>query len=144
MNELEEHEARHLLREVRLKTNRSAGSGGQHVNKVETKVTLFFDVANTGLLDPDQKKLLYLRQKNRINKKGILILHCDTERSQLANKKKVQERFLEILKSALKRKAVRKKTKPSKSKQEERLKKKKMLSEKKQRRDFNFRDRFSH
>ncbi|MBN4051634.1 aminoacyl-tRNA hydrolase, partial [bacterium AH-315-M05] len=58
--------------EFTFKTSRSGGSGGQHVNKVETRVELNFNVHHSTLLNDEQKALILHKFKNRINKEGIL------------------------------------------------------------------------
>lgn len=121
-----------LLKEVRYRTSRSGGSGGQHVNKVSTKVILFFDVEESGVLSKEQKEIIFTKLKNRISNEGLLILHCDETRSQLKNKVIVNERFTALITKALARVKKRKKTKPTKSSVEKRIKDKKKISEKKE------------
>ena len=120
--------------ELVFRTSRSSGSGGQHVNKVETKVDLHFDVLNSSLLSEKQKRKILDKLKNRINKKGILHISSESERSQLANKKKVIARFYELLKECWKEQKKRVPTKPSRASKEKRLRKKKEQSVKKVRR----------
>jgi ribosome-associated protein len=47
-----------LLTEFTFKTSRIGGAGGQHVNKVASKVQLSFDVKNSVLLTEEEKELL--------------------------------------------------------------------------------------
>jgi ribosome-associated protein len=123
-----------ILREVSFKAVRSGGSGGQHVNKVSTKVALSFDIGASQRLTERQKTLLFQKLKNRISDDGILRLTCDTERSQLSNKILVFEKFLSLLDKALTPPKKRVPTRPSKQKREQRLQEKKERSEKKARR----------
>ena len=125
-----------ILKELKIVTSRSGGKGGQHVNKVATKVELHFDVPNSKVLTQEQKERLLFYFKNRLTNEGILILKCDSTRSQLQNKKLVIKRFQELIEKGLKRQKVRKATKPGKSAKLKRLQKKKQLSEKKQSRKF--------
>lgn len=120
-----------VLRELQFKAVRSSGAGGQHVNKVSSKVELQFDVSNSKALSHDQIELLQLKLKHRLTKTGILILSCDEARSQHQNKNLVIKRFFELLKKALYVAKKRKPTKPSKKSIEKRLKTKNKLSEKK-------------
>lgn len=117
---------------LNFKAVRSSGKGGQHVNKVSTAVELYFDVKSNPLLSDDEKQLVLDRLKNRINTDGVLIVVSQTERSQLANKKKVVERFDKLIAEALKKKPKRISTKISKAQKQKRLESKRKHSEKKQ------------
>lgn len=120
-----------LIKELSFNTSRSSGSGGQNVNKVETKVELRFNVNESALLTVDEKDRISIKLKNRISNDGFLILSSESERTQLANKKKSIELFFELLEKALYIPKKRINTKPSKSSKEKRLKSKKINSEKK-------------
>lgn len=120
-----------LLKELHFKTSRSSGPGGQHVNKVESRVELIFEVQKSSWLDGGQKEIVLLKLKNRISKDGVLRLQCDETRSQVKNKEIVVERFLLLLKNALTPEKERKPTRPGKASKEKRLKDKKKLSDKK-------------
>ncbi len=120
-----------LLKELQFKAIRSSGAGGQHVNKVSSKVELSFDLnASTGLSAKEKERLSQKLEK-RLNKEHLLILQCDEARSQHRNKQLVIDRFFELLKKALHVPKKRKPTKPSKSSVEKRLKSKKAASTKK-------------
>lgn len=114
-----------LLQELNLKAVRSSGAGGQHVNKVSTKVELAFDVFNSNALSSIEKERIRHKLGHRLTKDNILMLQADATRSQLKNKELVIKRFLELLENALKIPKKRRKTKPSKSSVEKRLRKKK-------------------
>ena len=123
-----------ILAEVTYKTDRSSGSGGQHVNKVSSKVTLIFDLAQSKVLDVDQKMLLYKNLASRLTKEQLLILKCDTHRSQHRNKELVNKRLIELLTVSLIQPKDRKNTKPTRSSVRKRLDSKKKHSEKKKNR----------
>ena len=122
---------RKFSEEFVFKASRSGGKGGQHVNKVSTKVELFFNVKNSLVLTNDEKKIILKKLKNKIDKKGLLRIVSQTERSQIMNKKKAVHRFYEIIEKSLKKKKVRKKTKPTQLSKVRRLSSKKIISEKK-------------
>jgi ribosome-associated protein len=127
-----------LTKEIKFTYSRSSGKGGQNVNKVETKVELYFDIKNSVLLNDDEKSLLNRKLANRIDSYGILHITSQTERTQLGNKKKVTERFIKIIRNALKKEKIRLSTKPTKSSKEKRIIAKKKLSEKKKVRKSDF------
>ncbi len=88
----------------------SSGPGGQNVNKVSSRVTLRFDVVGSPSLSPDQKDLVMRRLTTRIGKDGVLRVISQQTRSQVENKELAIERFTELLRGALKKVPVRKKT----------------------------------
>lgn len=114
-----------LLNELTFKATRSSGAGGQHVNKVSSRIELSFDLQNSQGLTEEEKGRLQEKLASRLTKDGILLLSCSESRSQHKNKAIVIERFLELIKENLKVKKPRKKSKPSKTAIEKRLKSKK-------------------
>jgi ribosome-associated protein len=120
-----------LLQELTFKAVRSSGSGGQHVNKVSSKVELLFNVLNSEVFTEEERERIINKLQNRITKEGILILQCQESRSQHKNKEIVINRFLELIRTSLIIPKKRKKTKTPKSVIQKRLKNKKNLSEKK-------------
>jgi ribosome-associated protein len=107
--------------EVKFTASRSSGPGGQNVNKVDTRVTLWFDVTNSKSLSPEQKRRIVSRLAPRVNKAGVLRVASQKTRSQAANRDIAVERFVELLRYALKRLPPRKETRFSKAAKERRL-----------------------
>jgi len=130
---------KHLLEsEITFKTSRSGGSGGQHVNKVSTKVELDFDVVNSKILTDEQKDIITNKLAARITVEGILQVICQTERSQLRNKIAAIAKFHELIDSCFVVIKKRKVTKVSKAVKERRLLAKKRNAEIKKLRKNDF------
>lgn len=87
--------------ELTFTTSRSGGPGGQNVNKVDTRVTLLFDVAGSPSLSEEQRALIRERLSGRINKEGVLRVVSSRHRTQFANREAAQRRFVELLQQAL-------------------------------------------
>ena len=121
-----------LLGELHIKAVRSGGPGGQHVNKVASKVQLSFDIANSQALTEEEKALLLSNLKNKLVSGTSLQLSCDSERSQHRNREQVIKNFLALIRKGLKPARKRRLTKPSKKADRKRLDEKKKLSDKKQ------------
>jgi ribosome-associated protein len=121
-----------LGNEIIFSASRSSGAGGQNVNKVNTKVTLKFDVKNSQHLNEEEKEILLKKLSARLTNEGVLILSSQEKRSQLQNKEAVVLKFEKIIAKAFEKKKARKATKPSKGAVQERIKEKKQRSEKKQ------------
>ena len=103
----------------------SGGPGGQNVNKVSSRVTLWFDVVNSPSLSPEQKDMVMLRLATRIGKNGVLRVISQQTRSQVENKELAVERFVELMRDALRQVPIRKKTRVSKGAKLRRLEEKK-------------------
>jgi len=114
--------------ELIFKVSRSSGPGGQNVNKVNTRVTLFFDVANCGNLSDWQKQRILTRLATRADKNGVLRVVSQKFRTQGANRKAAVERLQELLSDALKIRPIRKKSKVSYAAKQRRLEEKRRRS----------------
>jgi len=90
---------------------RSSGPGGQNVNKVNTRVTLHFDVAATPSLTARQKAVIRSKLATRVSRDGVLRVVASRHRTQKANRRATIERFQELLAEALRAPKPRKKTK---------------------------------
>ena len=120
---------RDILKEVIFKASRSGGAGGQHVNKVSTKVELYFSIKNSMVLSEEEKKILFEKLEQKITKEGSIQLTSQSERSQLRNKKQVIDKFEILLESAFEVEKPRKETQVPHFVKEKRLQHKKVRSE---------------
>lgn len=123
-----------ILTECTYKTSRSGGAGGQHVNKVETKVEIAWNVQNSTCITNSQRDLLLVRLAKRINNKGQLICTAQESRSQSKNKLKAQQKMKLLIQNALLEKKKRKTKDIPKGVKEKRLKVKRIKAETKQNR----------
>ncbi|MCW9037510.1 alternative ribosome rescue aminoacyl-tRNA hydrolase ArfB [Altibacter sp.] len=114
-----------LIKECDFKAVRSSGPGGQHANKTASKVEVTFNIIASEALTSIEKERLQKKLESRISSDGAIQLQCGETRSQHKNKALVIERLIALLKKHLKVAKPRKKTKPSKSAMERRLKTKK-------------------
>lgn len=138
MSEIPEISQRDFNPELFFTATRSSGPGGQHVNKVSTRIELRFDIQASHLLLDEEKSILVSKLAGRINKEGILILVSQTERSQHDNKKKVIEKFHKLIEKALIPVKKRRTTRPTLTSRIKRLETKHIHSEKKARRKPSF------
>lgn len=117
--------------EVTFATSRSGGPGGQNVNKLETRVTLRFDVAASPTLTEEQKARLRERLATRITRAGVLHVSAQKHRTQGANRDAALVRFAELVREALAEETPRKKTRMSKAAKARRVEEKRRHSERK-------------
>ena len=125
-----------LQREVSYTATTSSGAGGQHVNKVATRVQLELDVLNSNAFAKAEHDRILTVLKNRLTKDGRLQLSSQDTRSQATNKERVFKKLLDVLNKARKPKKVRKKRVVPASVKRKRLNDKKKHSEKKANRKY--------
>ena len=119
--------------EITLSFSRSGGAGGQNVNKVSSKVTLWWNLFLTRVLTERERTILLESREiqKRLDKHGNIIISEEGERSQLMNRHRAVDRLNEIVSKALIPRRKRIKTKPSRGMKERRLKEKKQIGERK-------------
>ena len=111
--------------ELRWEFTRSAGPGGQNVNRLETAVQLRFDAANSPSLPPDVRRRLLALRDHRILDSGEIAISSSRHRSQGRNREDALERLVELIRKAAIPPKKRRPTKPSKGAKEQRLQGKK-------------------
>lgn len=120
--------------EVSFTASRSSGAGGQNVNKVNTRVTLLFDLAASPSLTPTEKDRIEQRLATRVSKTGILRVTSQKHRTQAANRDAALTRFGELLRSALYEEPLRRPTRMPRAAREHRLGEKRRQGVRKQER----------
>jgi ribosome-associated protein len=120
-----------IAHELEFATSRSSGPGGQNVNKVNTKVTLRWNIINSSQLTVEEKELLQQKLASRLTTDGTLLITSQDKRSQLQNNEEALLKLENFLKQAFAKRKKRKASKPSKSSVQNRLDKKKKHSDKK-------------
>ncbi len=134
------HSLKIPIAELKFKTSRSGGPGGQNVNKLETRVEVVFDIANSQSISEPIRYRLLKTLSSQLDSSGILHVVAQETRSQWKNKQLAIERVTGILKSAL---VVRKKrvaTKPTHTAREVRIHTKKARSNTKRLRKVSMMD----
>jgi len=113
---------------------RSSGPGGQHVNKVETRVTILFDFNACEFVTAWEKRRIRSRLQSRLSHDGRLRVSCQMHRSQRRNRVIAMERLIELLQQVTTKPKKRIATKPSARAKQRRLDDKKKRSAIKQER----------
>ena len=111
--------------ELSFSASRGGGPGGQHVNKVASRVTLRFDVMHSPSLGGDQRQALLQKLSSRLTRDGVLLLSSHESRSQVANREEVVRRLAQLLREGLQRPKKRRSTRPTRGSRERRLESKK-------------------
>lgn len=114
--------------EIEISTSRSSGPGGQHVQKTDSRVTLRWSIANSKHIDEHIRDRLLRKLAFKLVGESEIVLHVNSERSQLRNREIARERLAAILLNALHVPKARRKTKPSAASKARRLGEKKRTS----------------
>lgn len=100
-------------REIEENFVRSAGPGGQNVNKLATAVQLRFDVRHSPSLPPDVRARLERLAGRRLTNEGVLIIIAQRHRTQERNRQEVRERLADLIRRAAEPPKRRHPTKPT-------------------------------
>jgi ribosome-associated protein len=115
--------------ELTFTASRSGGPGGQNVNKVNSRVTLRFDVEASRSLSTEQKRRVISRLATRVSGEGVMRVVARSSRSQAVNRDAAEERFAELLRIALAPSKLRIKTALPAAKRRSRVEEKRHHSE---------------
>jgi ribosome-associated protein len=121
MDQLEKIRKKDLTQECLFTASKSSGAGGQNVNKVNTKVTLRFDVIHSELLDEEEKGTITCKLRSKLSGEGMLLISAQSHRSQLQNKEAAIVKFNQLIEKAFTFRKKRKASKPSKAAVRKRL-----------------------
>jgi ribosome-associated protein len=100
---------------------RSAGPGGQNVNKVATAVQLRFGLDRNATLRGDVKARLRALAGQRVTDAGEILITARSHRSQEQNRREAEDRLRELVLRALVAPKKRHATKPTRASKERRL-----------------------
>jgi ribosome-associated protein len=120
--------------EIVMRTTRSAGAGGQHVNKTESRVELVWNVQTSHALSGAQRERVVKALASRLTARGECRVIASDTRSQFQNRERAEARLAALVRAALVVPKVRKPTKPSKAAKRARLEGKRRHAEKKRER----------
>jgi ribosome-associated protein len=98
---------------VEMKATRASGPGGQNVNKLATRIQMWVDLAQVvGWTAEDYARARDFL-KSRLDGDGRLLVSSQETRDQARNRADCERKVVELLRAALFRPKVRRKTKPS-------------------------------
>ena len=117
--------------ELDVRTSRSSGAGGQHVNKTSSRVEISWNVAKSVALSDEQRELLMTRLASRLSEEGSVRVVASETRSQLRNRQAAEQRLADLIARSLTVQKRRKPTRKPRAANEARLSEKKKHSDKK-------------
>ena len=106
--------------ELEMTAVRSAGAGGQNVNKVSSAIHLRFDVAASSLPDWLKARLLQMKDQ-RLTRDGVVVIKAQQHRSQEMNRSEAILRLHALVEGAAHVPRARKATRPTRASKRKRL-----------------------
>ncbi|MEN9705586.1 MAG: hypothetical protein RLZZ393_1465 [Pseudomonadota bacterium] len=107
--------------DLQLTFVKSAGPGGQNVNKLATAAQLRFDLAGTRVLTESAKQRLRRLAGRRLTDAGDILIVARNHRTQEGNRREALERLQSMVETARVEPLRRKATKPTRASKERRL-----------------------
>lgn len=115
-----------VIQEARFQTSLSGGKGGQNVNKVSTKVEIYWSPERSAVLSEEARARIIEKLASKIDNEGQIRVTCDTSRSQLQNKKTAVDKISILIAFCFKENKPRKASKPTHASVKKRLEGKKI------------------
>ena len=101
--------------EITEKFSKSSGPGGQHINKVDTKVELRFFAMESPNLSKSVKGRLKVLAGKKWTQNGEIVITAEKYRSQSRNREVAKSKLVSLILEALEKPAYRLVTRPSKA-----------------------------
>lgn len=123
---------------LEIRSARSGGPGGQHVNKTESKIEIRFNLDEANWIPPPVRARIRQACANRINIAGDLIISSEKHRSQKQNLAEALLKLEAIIDENWNAPKPRVKTRATRGSKERRLQGKKKQGEKKKFRKVDY------
>jgi ribosome-associated protein len=117
--------------ELQIRSSRSRGPGGQHVNRSSTRVAVRWNVRDTAALSPAERARVLQRLGRRADRDGWVRVVSDRTRSQHSNREDAVGRLTELVRAALHVPKARRATLVPRTERERRLEAKRRRGERK-------------
>jgi ribosome-associated protein len=106
---------------ITVRATRASGPGGQHVNKVATKIDLRVELAAIEGLSEAARRRLHGLVAHRLDADGRLVVTSQLTRTQSLNVEDARAKVRELIAAALVRPTPRRTTRPTRTSREQRI-----------------------